>query len=197
MLIKKEANLIKDLIMKTLVIYGHPDYQNSFANKTILEEFQKNVPDAEIRNIVELYPDGKIDIETEQKKLLDADVLIFEFPFWWYSCPSAMHNYLEKVFTRGFAYGEGGQALQETKFILSFTTGGNREAYTKDGYQHYDIRDFMPQFIAMANLTGMKLADTIVSYGMVILDPDDKVHNSDVEDEARAHGRKLAEAVLK
>ena len=183
--------------MKTLVIYGHPDWQNSFANKTVLDEFSKNCPDAEIRNIAELYGEGKIDVETEQKKLLDADVLVFEFPFWWYSCPSIMHRYMEQVFTRGFAYGVDGAAMQNMKFILSFTTGGNREAYTKEGYQHYDIEDFMPQFIAMSNLTGMQLADTIVSYGMVILDPDDKEHNDAVEEEARAHGRKLAAAVSK
>lgn len=183
--------------MKTLVIYAHPDYKNSFANRIILEEFSKYAPEAEIRNIAELYPDGNFDIETEQKKLLDADILIFEFPFWWYSSPSIMHRYLEQVFTHGFAYGEEGVALQGTKFFLSFTTGGNREAYTKEGYQHYTIEDFMPQFIAMANLTGMQLVDTIVSYGMVILDPADTEHNDAVEAEARSHGRKLAAAIDK
>ena len=184
--------------MKVLVIYAHPDYQNSFANKTILDEFSKALPDAEIRNIAELYPgDAPFDLETEHKKLIDADVLIFEFPFWWYSSPSLMHRYMEKVFTRGFAYGEGGAGLQGTKFILSFTTGGNREAYTKAGYQHYEIQDFMPQFIAMANLTGMPLVDTIVSYGMVIPDPSDAAYVKQVEDEARSHGRRLADAVKK
>ena len=183
--------------MKTVVIYGHPDYLNSFANKTILEQFSKNCPDAEIRNIAQLYPDGKIDVETEQKKLLEADVLIFEFPFWWYSCPSIMHKYMEQVLTHNFAYGPEGNALQDTKFILSFTTGGNREAYTKDGYQHYTIEDFMPQFIAMSNLTGMQLVDTIVSYGMVIMDPSDTDHIAEVEKEAKEHGEKLAQLVAR
>lgn len=183
--------------MKTLVIYGHPDYQNSFANKTILEEFSRNSPKAEIVNIAEKYPDGNFNVEAEQQKLLEADVLVFEFPFWWYSAPSIIHKYMEKVFTHGFAYGEEGKALQGTRLVLSFTAGGNREAYTKEGYQHYTIEDFMPQFIAMANLTGMQLIDTIVSYGMAITDPEDAQHVSEVESEARDHGRRLSEIVNK
>ena len=183
--------------MNTLVLYAHPDYQNSFANKIILDEFSKINNEAQILNIAKEYPDGKIDVEAEQKRLLDADILVLEFPFWWYSAPSLMHRYIEQVFTHGFAYGSEGNALQGMKLILSFTAGGDREAYTKAGYQHYEIEDFMPQFIAMANLTGMELAGTIVSYGMTIFDPDDNDHIAEVEKEAKDHGQRLADMVKK
>lgn len=181
--------------MKTLVIYGHPDYKNSFANKTILEEFSKIQTEAEIRNISELYPDWNIDVKKEQAKLAEADVIIFEFPFWWYSSPSIVHRYLEQVFVYGFAYGTGGNALQGKRCVISFTTGGDREAYTKEGYQHYDIEDFLPQFKAMVNLTGMVLVDTIISYGMALVGADENKVKT-VEKEAREHGKKLAQATI-
>ena len=90
---------------KILVIAGHPDYKTSIANNAILEHFKSLVPQAEIVQLDELYPDFKIDVEREQKRILDADIVVMEFPIWWYSSPSLMHRYVEEVFTHGFAFG--------------------------------------------------------------------------------------------
>ncbi|MRX08210.1 flavodoxin family protein [Pseudoduganella sp. FT25W] len=43
----------------------------------------------------------------EQEKLLWADVVIFQFPLWWFSMPAIMKGWVERVFTHGFAYGIG------------------------------------------------------------------------------------------
>ena len=77
---------------KILVIVGHPYWKDSVANRAIIDEFKRINPDAEISNISELYPDGNIDVTAEQKKLLDADTIILQFPIMWYSCPSVMHK---------------------------------------------------------------------------------------------------------
>ena len=65
---------------KILVIVGHPYWKDSVANRAIIEEFKRINPDAEISNITELYPDGNIDVAAEQKKLLDADTIVLQFP---------------------------------------------------------------------------------------------------------------------
>ena len=70
-------------MMKTLIISGHPDLSTSVANQTILEELEKALPDAEIRKLDQLYPDAVIDVEAEQKALLEADLIVWQFPFWW------------------------------------------------------------------------------------------------------------------
>lgn len=75
--------------MKTLIISGHPDLSSSVANAAILGEFEKNLTDCEIRKLDELYPDGNIDVEAEQKALLEADLIVWQFPFWWYTPPLA------------------------------------------------------------------------------------------------------------
>ena len=66
---------------KTLIILAHPDLDSgSIANKTILDKIEGKT-NIEIRKISQLYPDFNIDIETEQKALLEADNIIFQFPF--------------------------------------------------------------------------------------------------------------------
>lgn len=46
----------------TLIILGHPNIEQSIANKTIIESLQEHITDLEIRNIHQLYPDYKINV---------------------------------------------------------------------------------------------------------------------------------------
>ena len=180
---------------KTLVIAGHPDYKNSIANRAILDEFHRLVPEAEIVYLDAEYPDFNIDVEREQKRLVEADTVVFEFPFWWYSAPSLMRRYFEQVLSYGFAYGSTGTALHGKKLILSFTTGAPEAAYSPDGYQHYDIESFIPQFRALSNLCGFEWQEPIISFGMMLLNPDDKGASEKVFAEAKNHAERLKEAV--
>ncbi len=50
-----------------LVVSGHPDLNHSIANATILDELATALPDAEIRRLDWLYPDGKFNIAAEQE----------------------------------------------------------------------------------------------------------------------------------
>ncbi|MDT1795502.1 flavodoxin family protein, partial [Salmonella enterica subsp. enterica serovar Oslo] len=55
-----------------LVVSGHPELNHSVANATILDEVATALPDAEIRRLDWLYPDGKFNIAAEQESLLRA-----------------------------------------------------------------------------------------------------------------------------
>lgn len=46
-----------------LIISGHTDLNNSVANKKILEELSKRLPNAEIDYLSTLYPDYRIDVD--------------------------------------------------------------------------------------------------------------------------------------
>lgn len=177
---------------KILVLSGHPDYRHSFANRHILDKFHELVPHAEIVYLDALYPDFIIDVPTEQKRLVKADVIVFEFPFYWYGSPSLMHRYVETVFTHGFAYGSQGKALEGKKFILSFTTGSPQEAYTPEGMQHVTIEQLLPPFLAMVNLTGLDWKGYIASYGMALLDPENIKIRDDILKKTEHHAIRLA-----
>lgn len=88
-----------------LVVSGHPDLNHSIANATILDELATALPDAEIRRLDLLYPDGKFNIAAEQESLLQADVIVWQFPFSWYGLPGLMKQWLDEVFVHGFAHG--------------------------------------------------------------------------------------------
>ena len=100
---------------KTLFVLCHPNFKNSFANKTLVEKIKSKIPDIEIDNIHELYPDLKIDVKAEQEKLLKADTIILAFPMFWFSCPHFLSKWIEDVFAHGFAYGTNAYKLEGKK----------------------------------------------------------------------------------
>ncbi len=47
------------------------------------------------------------DIAAELEKLLWCDVLILQFPLWWFSMPAIMKGWIDRVFVNGAVYGGG------------------------------------------------------------------------------------------
>lgn len=152
-----------------LVISGHTNLKESVANKTILETLEKKLPEAEIVKLDELYPDFKIDVKAEQERLLRADIIVFQFPVFWYSAPSLLQRWMEEAFQHGFSHGSKGDKLKGKQLVLSFTTGAPEAMYSHDGAMGYDIEDFLPCFKATCRLTQMDYAGYVftggVSYG--------------------------------
>ncbi len=176
---------------KVLMVVGHPYWPDSFANKAIVKEFTRLCPDAEIRNLYELYPDNKIDVHAEQKALAAADVIILQFPIMWYSCPSLLHRWMEEVLTFGFAYGPGGDALHGKKYMVSFTTAGTADKYSKYGAQGCTIDELAVQFAALSTLCGLEFVDYTYSGGMLVYPDAPASVAALVEDNAKAHAQRL------
>ncbi len=77
-------------------------------------------------------------IETELKNLEWCDLLILQFPLWWFGLPAVMKGWVDRVFAMGRTYG-GGHFYENGVFkgkraLLSLTTGGPREAYEPGGF---------------------------------------------------------------
>ena len=106
-----------------LIVSGHTNLNDSVANKKILEELRKKLPNAEIDYLSELYPDYKIDVEKEQNKLLKANIIVLQYPVFWYSMPSLLERWMEETFKPGFSHGGKGDKLKGKKVIVSLTAG--------------------------------------------------------------------------
>ena len=147
--------------MKNVVIVcGHPDLKISLANKTVLEEISARLPQVEIRNLCELYPDYKFDIKAEQAALEKADVIIFQYPMNWYGVPGLLKLYIDKVMEHGWAYGSKGTALAGKVLIASLTMGAPDVAYSAEGVMGHTVEEFSYQiknFAAMCKLDFKKL----------------------------------------
>lgn len=175
---------------KTTVIYGHPEPEKSLANRNVLREFGNLVPDADIVTLASLYPDARFDVGREQERLVASDVIVFQFPVWWYAVPWLQAKYLTDVFAYDFAYGSK-YALEGKKFILSFTCGGGEKSYARDGLYHCTIDEIMSPMYGTARYCKlMKLAD-VITYHMMPEDcPVDKI-----VEKAKDQGKRLAALV--
>lgn len=115
-----------------LLVTGHTYEQISVANKLIVEELKQRIPALREDNLARLYPGFKMDVKAEQEKLLWADTIIIQVPFFWFSMPSIVMRWIEEVFTHGWAYGSTGTALKGKKIILGITAGSPTESYLGD-----------------------------------------------------------------
>ncbi len=149
-----------------LIVSGHTDLNDSVANDLVLRRLKTQFPQAEYTVLSEQYPDFNIDVEAEQQKLCRADIVVWQFPVFWYSMPSIMHRWVEDVFVRGFSHGSTGTALKGKKLVASFTTGGPAEYYTHEmlGYTIEEL--LMSQIRSIAGLCGMEVEDYVFTGGV-------------------------------
>ena len=140
---------------KVLILFAHPRLENSRINRRLVRE----IPDDEgitFRDLYEAYPDFNIDVEKEKKLLLEHDVIIWQHPFYWYSSPPILKQWIDMVLEYGWAYGHGGDKLSGKLIFNSITSGGNDEAYCPDGYNCFTIPDFLKTFLQTARLCHME-----------------------------------------
>jgi len=86
------------------------------------------------------------DIQEELDKLLWADLLILNFPIYWFSVPAILKGWIDRVLVSGVCYGgkrfydQGG--LAGKKALVSVTLGG-REHMFGDGAIHGPLEDML------------------------------------------------------
>lgn len=103
------------------------------------------------------------DIKREQAFLSEADLIIFQFPLWWYSMPALMKGYIDRVFSYGWAYGSG-QALAGKKVLVSMTTGAPAFAWTENN--RGTIKEiFKHLFVGTFGLCGVESLEPFIVYG--------------------------------
>ena len=77
------------------------------------------------------------DIQAELDKLLWCDMLILQFPLWWFSVPAIMKGWIDRVFVNGVVYGKGRRmdsgGLKGRTAMLSITTGCYENMVAPDG----------------------------------------------------------------
>jgi NAD(P)H dehydrogenase (quinone) len=77
------------------------------------------------------------DIKAELDKIVWADLIIFNFPIFWFSMPAIMKGWVDRVFVSGRFYGgmrfydRGG--LKGKKALVSLTLGGQPHMFNSDG----------------------------------------------------------------
>ena len=108
-----------------------------------------------INDLYATYPDFLIDVKREQMLCETHDVIVFQHPFYWYSTPAIMKEWLDLVLEHGWAYGTHGNALKGKLFLQAITAGGDDSTYQKDGYNDFTLAELTSPYRATAKLCKM------------------------------------------
>lgn len=107
-------------------------------------------------------------LKVEMDKLEWCDVVIFNFPLWWFGLPAVLKGWVDRVFAMGFVYGNGkgiyenGTLKEKTAFIC-MTTGGPEMAY--NGGKNGDLENILfPVHHGMFYFTGMTVLPPFISF---------------------------------
>lgn len=181
---------------KVLILSGHPNLDESFANKAILNELAKSAPEFEIRRLDLLYPDFIIDVVAEQAKLVEADIIVWQFPIQWFSAPAIFKRWQDEVLTYGFAYGSTGTFLQGKRTVLSVTVGGEEKDYAHGEPFKHTIDEFLVPLAESIPYCNMVYAGRVYSGDMTyIKDIFPEKQLKIVEEKAVLHAKKLIEII--
>jgi glutathione-regulated potassium-efflux system ancillary protein KefG len=139
---------------RILVLFAHPALEKSRVNRRLIQAIH-SLEDITLHDLYETYPTFRIQVQQEQELLQRHDLIVFHHPFYWYSSPALLKEWQDLVLEHGFAYGEGGTALQGKKLLSVITTGGAAEAYGRQGYNYYSLQELLTPFERTAALCGM------------------------------------------
>lgn len=171
-----------------LIILGHPNIEQSLANKTIIKELEQSDLKIEIRNIVQLYPDYKIDSKAEQEALLRHKNIVFQYPLYWYNMPAILKLWFDMVLEYQFAYGSKGDKLKGKNFIPSFTVGASESEYHTLGEHHFRVYEFCKNLEQTAYYTQMNFVEPFYFHGTSI---NAGYTEEDVKEKAREQAKRL------
>ncbi|MBK5253392.1 MAG: NAD(P)H-dependent oxidoreductase [Peptostreptococcaceae bacterium] len=162
------------MMKKVLIIFAHPARAHSKINNA-LRAAVENLEGVTINDLYANYPDFLIDVKREQALCENNDVIIFQHPFYWYSTPAIMKEWLDVVLTHGWAYGSKGNALKDKIFMQVITGGGDENTYQKDGGNLFTIGELTSPYQAVANLCSMKWLPPFTVLGIHRGLSDDKI----------------------
>ncbi|WP_434414501.1 NAD(P)H-dependent oxidoreductase [symbiont of Argiope bruennichi] len=132
--------------MKIFYIFCHPSNKNSFNHalfkvaKSCLEKNHSVIfKDLYEENFDPVLDFNKIDnsIDSDIKNVIWADIVILQFPVWWFSVPAILKGWIDKVLKEGVAYDNDHKFdngfWNDKNFFYICTAGGQKENYDLPG----------------------------------------------------------------
>lgn len=173
---------------KILVLFAHPRFERSMNNQLIVKHIP-NIAEITFHDLYEKYADFNINLEHEKKLLSEHNIIIFQHPFYWYSSPPLLKQWIDIVLEFGWAYGPGADALKGKILFCAITTGGQRTAYSNDGHNRFTINELLVPVNQTAHLCKMIYLPPFVVHGT------HRITGDDLKEEAQSYGKLLLKLV--
>lgn len=156
---------------RVLILFAHPAYEKSRVHAQLVRAV-RDIPGVTFHDLYEAYPDLDIDIPREQQLLLGHDAVVFQHPFYWYSVPPLLKQWMDLVLEHGWAYGSSGRALDGKVLQVAMTAGGREMAYGPEGFNRFTFRQFLVPVEATARLCRMDFREPWVRAGTHEMTPE-------------------------
>lgn len=116
------------------------------------------------------------DVATEQKRLFSADLLILQFPLWWFGMPAILKGWVDRVLAAGLTYSFGRfysrGVFRGRRAMLSMTTGAPPSMYGPDGLDG-DIEMLLyPINHGILHFVGYDVLPPTIAYGVEHVPPE-------------------------
>lgn len=149
---------------KVLILFAHPALEKSRVHSAFIRH-TRHLKGISFHDLYQLYPDFDIDIKKEQQLLLEHEVIVLQHPFYWYSTPALIKQWIDLVLEHGWAYGPGGTMLAGKWLFNAISSGGSKEAYSKTGRNRFSIREFLAPVEQTVRLCNMQYLPPFVVHG--------------------------------
>lgn len=149
---------------RVLILFAHPALEKSRVHRRLIREALA-MPGITFNDLYEAYPNFDIDVRREQALLLEHDLVVLQFPFFWYSTPALIKQWEDLVLEHGWAYGSQGRALVGKRLLNIVSVGGRAEAYRHEGYNRFTIPEFLAPIEQTAVLCGMEYLPPLLFHG--------------------------------
>lgn len=125
--------------MKTLVVIGHPNLNQSVINKSWREALRAVESDEVIVRVLHEVVDekGNFDVRIEQALLEGVDRVILQFPLYWYMPPAIMLHWMTSVWCDGWAYGNDGTHMEHLTLDVACSCGAPEVAFSQTSLETY------------------------------------------------------------
>ncbi|WP_143309622.1 NAD(P)H-dependent oxidoreductase [Chitinophaga vietnamensis] len=157
---------------RVLINFAHPALEKSRMHVQLVAAV-KGMSGITFNDLYEQYPDLDVDVAREQALLERHDIILLQHPFYWYSAPAMIKQWLDLVLEHGWAYGHTGKALTGKYFTNVISTGSVEAAYTAEGRHRYPVHQFLYPFSQSADLCNMHYAAPYIIYGVHRMDKAD------------------------
>jgi len=108
------------------------------------------------------------DVRAEQARVAAADLVLFHFPVWWFGMPAMLKGWVDRVFSRGFAYAAGRKYerghFKGKRAMLCITTGTASTLYEPDGIDGDLLHVLWPIHNGMLAYTGFTVLPPYVAW---------------------------------
>lgn len=154
---------------RALIVYAHPLHHHSYGNHELLAAV-RGLEQVTVHDLYEEYPDFHINVAREQALLLSHDLIIFQFPLYWYSAPALLKEWQDRVFDFGFAYGQNVQQEQQSQALagktlwLAVTAGGPVNSFRAQGINRRPLSEYLRPFEQSAELCDMGYLEPFAVY---------------------------------